>query len=189
MVDVIDFKDLSTHLVEQRDPSILGMPSAEQLAKEKKSMNKLAIVSVGMFILILVAYSFFHHDRPATGTEVGAYQAAVVPIFVSIRQEFKNLKDITCDEGERADCVSYTFTFSPQVDEQGGAVEGATSADVNRLGEYFNVILQSKLKHLTGRNENLTFKIVSTNVSPTDGETKVTYICSENYGQIQCSSK
>ena len=188
MVEVIDFKDVSTHLVEQHDPSILGTPSGEQLAKEKKSMNQLFVFGGFFVVVCLVVYFFFHHDTPASSIEATAYQAEIAPIFSSIRQEFKNLKDITCNEGERKDCLSYTLTFYPQNQNQDGVTEGATSADVGRIGEYFNVILQSKRKHLSSRKESLTATIISTNVSSTDGEKKVTYTCSEYYGQIQCDS-
>lgn len=185
MVDVIDFKDLSTHLVEQHDPSVLSRPSTEQLAKEKKYMGQFSIFSTIFIILVVVVYIFSYHDRPTSGAEADAYQSGVVPTFSSIRQEFKNLKEITCDEGKREDCISYTLTFHPLDD--GSVAEGATPSDVNRLGEYFNVILQSKLKFLTSRKENLTFKIISINVSSTEGESKVTYSCFEYYGQIKCN--
>ncbi len=189
MVDVIDFKDLSTHLVEKRDSSLNGLPGEEQIQKEKKSMRQL-FISGGIFcVLIIVAYMYFHNDRPASGTAVGAYQAQNAPIFSSIRGEYKNLKDITCDEGERNDCITYTLTFYPQDQSQGGVVEGVTKGDVNRLGEYFNVILQSKIRNLSSRKGDLTFKIVSTNISPTEGESKVTYTCVEYYGQMQCDNR
>lgn len=187
MVEVIDFKDMSTHLVEQHDPSIQVKPSEEQLAREKKSMNQLLSIG-GVFVVVcLVLYIFFYNDRPASGTEAGAYQAEIAPIFSSMQQELKNLKEITCNEGKRRDCISYTLTFYPQTQNPDGVTEGVTSADIDRVGEYSNVILQSKLKHLASRKENFTVTIVSTNVSPTEGEKKVTYTCSEYYGQIQCN--
>lgn len=184
MVDVIDFKDLSTHLVEKRDPSISALPSAEQLAKEKKSMSQLYIFG-GLFILVaLIAYMFLYKDRYANGKEAGAYQVVTDRTFSSIRQEYINLREITCNEGERQDCISYTLSFYPQAGSD--VSQGLAISDINRLGEYFNVILQSKLKQLTSRKGDLTFTIISTNLGP-EGESKVTYTCAEYYGQIQCS--
>ncbi len=189
MVEVIDFDKLSTHLTEQRDPSIVTTPSNEQLAQERSSMNRMFVVGGVIIVFLLGIYFFFNHDSSASGTESNAFQAETSPIFTSIQREFKNLKSVSCDEGERKDCVSYIFTFYPDTQDQNGNAAGLSSADVGRLGEYFNVILQSKLRHLSSRNTDLTFKIISTNISSTDGESRVTYMCREYHEQIKCEDK
>lgn len=186
MVEVIDFNDLSTHLVDKHDPSLLGNPTKEQAASEKKKANELLILLIITCVVCFVVYISFFHDKSAIGTEAGAYQSENTPIFESIKHEFAGLKDITCNEGTRIDCVSYTLTFRPE--SQDGVSKGATSADVTRLGGYFNVILQSKLKHLASRKDGLTFKVVSINNTASYNEEKVTYTCVEYYGQIKCDN-
>lgn len=191
MTEVIDFENLSTHLVEQHDNSLLTKPSTEQLQQEKKSTHQLFITGAIIASVCLGLFIFLNYGGQATVAETNAYQREVAPLFNSIRQEFKNLVDVSCDEGSRNDCISYTFSFYPQNQDQdqGGVAYGVTMTEVNRIGEYGNAILQSKLKHLSSRKGDLTFTILSTNVSRSEGESKVTYVCHEYHEQMQCENK
>ncbi len=195
MVEVIDFNDLQAKMTDERGP-VTKVLSDEEIKEEKKGLKKsLGVTAVGLLALVGL-YFFITYGGSASEEGIASYRANVDTLFSSIRQDFPNLKDITCTEADpsRKDCVVYTFTFYPNMDTNAvgtqmdtvGKANGVTQADMAHLKEYMKNILQIKQKYMRARRAPLTITISSTNVSRQEGESSAKVTCTEDHGNMEC---
>ncbi len=147
-------------------------------------MKKLFIIGATLTSITIFLFFFTLNRDVSTVSETNAYQKVVSPHFALIKQELPHIQQISCNEGNRNDCISYTISVSKR-DPSYQKLPLITDDELRRLKRHLTLILQAKQRHLTSRTGLLTFFI---NTSTSTKDVKNGTICRELGTTIECDT-